>query len=120
MFSILNGNSGYGKIEIHQCNVDKTVLTSYHGLYRFPKIPFEVKNASATLQIAADVVLASVRWQVFLVYLVDTVVFLKLLLDDFEQVRRVLQFFYIEFSTNAVEKVKNLTTQRQLRSFPGL
>lgn len=55
----------------------QTAITSHHGLYRFTKMPFGLKNAPNTFQWAEDVTLTPVRRQTGLVHLHDIVTFSK-------------------------------------------
>lgn len=48
IFSTLDANSGYWKIEIDPRDRDKTTFTSHHGLYRFVRMPLGLKNAPET------------------------------------------------------------------------
>lgn len=44
VFSIIDVNSSYWQVEVEEANQDKTAFTSYHGLYRFVRIPVGLKN----------------------------------------------------------------------------
>jgi Reverse transcriptase (RNA-dependent DNA polymerase) len=53
----------------------KTKFTCHVGTFRFKRTPFGLRNAPSTFQRAMDVILSRVRWQKFLSYLDDIVVF---------------------------------------------
>lgn len=53
-------------------------------------MPFELKNALATFQRALNITLSEVRWQIFLVYLDDVIVFSRANDEDIELLDRVL------------------------------
>lgn len=88
-FSTMDANSGFWKIEIGGRDGNETSFTSHHGLYKFTRIPFRLRNALATFQRAMGVILPSMRWQFSLVYLDDIGVFLESAHDHSEEVRRV-------------------------------
>ena len=90
LFTTLDANSGYWQVEIDPADRDKTTFTSHFGLYRFLRMPFGLRNAPATFQRAMDVILASVRWQVALVYLDDVIIFSKSYRAHLEHVATVL------------------------------
>ena len=73
----LDANCGYWQIEIDEADRDKTTFTSHHGLYRFVRMPFGLKNAPGTFQRAADVIQSKVKWQSAHVYLDDVIVYSK-------------------------------------------
>lgn len=75
LFSTLDANREYWKIEIYTKDRDNTDFTPHHGIYRFIWMPFGLKKALETFQGAMDVILESVKWQFESVYLDDMVVF---------------------------------------------
>lgn len=91
IFTTLDANSGYWQIEIDDDGRDKTSFTSHHGLFRFKRMPFGLKNAPGTSQRVVDVILATVKWQFALVYLDDVIVFSSSLEDHVEHVATVLR-----------------------------
>lgn len=52
-------------------DVDKTTYVKHHGLFRYTKMPFGLKKAPTTVQIAIDAILASTKWQYAPVYIED-------------------------------------------------
>lgn len=50
MFSTLNSNSGYRKIEIDEPDQDKTAFTSHQGLYCFKRMSSGLQNTLGPLQ----------------------------------------------------------------------
>lgn len=47
IFSDLDGNRRYWKIEVGPSNLEKTSFTSSHGLYHFTRMPFCSKMSLA-------------------------------------------------------------------------
>lgn len=109
VFSTLDANSGYWKVEIDDRDKDKTAFTSHHGLYRFTRMPFGLKNAPATFQRAMDVIVAPVRWQTALVYLDDIVIFFRTLEEHITHVRQVLSLLQNAGVTLKVKKCRFIT-----------
>lgn len=56
---------------------NKKTLTFLHGLYRFFRMQFELKNAPETLKRAIYVILSTARYKNAKVYLDDIVLFFK-------------------------------------------
>jgi Reverse transcriptase (RNA-dependent DNA polymerase) len=75
VFTTLDCNSGYWQIPVHPGDRDKTTFTSLYGTYRFLRLPFGLQNASLTFQRGIDIILCGVKWETFLVYLDDVIVF---------------------------------------------
>lgn len=94
VFYTLDASSKYWQIEIDERNRDKTTFISHHGVYRFQRIPFGLNNALETFQKAMDVIPASARRQLALIYLEDIFVFSKSPVDYKGQVRHVLRLLH--------------------------
>lgn len=77
MFSTLDATSGFWQAEIAEEDRDKTAFTPHHGLFRFNRTPFKLKNAPGTYQREMDVLLTKVKWQGALFYLDGIVIFLN-------------------------------------------
>lgn len=77
IFSPLDANSGYCKIEIEEADRDETAFTSHHGLYQFIRMPFELRNAPDTFQRTMGVILSTLLWKCAIIYLDDIVIFSK-------------------------------------------
>lgn len=88
-FSALNANHSYWQVEVKETHRDKIAFTSHHGLYKFVRMPFELRNASGTFQRAMDVILLSVEGQLAIVYLNDIVGFLRSRRDHINLVKQV-------------------------------
>lgn len=56
-------------------DVKKTTFVCQEGLFEFLCMPISLQNASATLQWALDLLMASLTWEWVLIYLDDLVVF---------------------------------------------
>ena len=69
---------------------DKTTFTCHMGTFRYKRKPFGVRNAPATFQRPLDIILSSVRWKNFLVYIDDVVIFSKTDEEHFSRVSHVL------------------------------
>lgn len=94
VFSTLDANSGYWRIEIDEGNQEKTALTSNCRPHLFMKMAFGLKNALATFQMAMNVIVASVRWLLAVIYLDDIAVFSQSPMGRIEQVQRVMRLLY--------------------------
>ena len=91
VFSTLDCNSGYWQIPVAEEDKDKTAFISHFGLYRWLRMPFGLKNAPGTFQRAADIILASVKWQFVLVYLDGVIVYSKSIEEHFDHLYAVLR-----------------------------
>lgn len=58
IFTKLGENSRYGKKEIRNQDKDKKDFCSHHGLYKFIRMQFGLKNAPGTLQREIDLILS--------------------------------------------------------------
>lgn len=77
IFSSLDACSGYSLTEIDDGYNDNTTFTSHHELQIFFKIPLCLKNAPSTFQLAMDIILSMVRWQLGLVHLDNVLIFIR-------------------------------------------
>ena len=75
--SLLDGYSGHNQISIHEDDRDKTAFTTPWGTFHYDKMPFSLKNASATFQRAMDLAFANKKDVFLVVYLDDLTVFSK-------------------------------------------
>ena len=66
--------SGYWQIELEQCDREKTVFSTGHGLWQFTVMPFGLSNAPATFARLMELVLAGLPWNVRLLHLDDILV----------------------------------------------
>lgn len=71
---------------------DLTTFTSHFCLYMFLRMLFGFKNDPPTFQWVMYIILATLRWQFFLVYLDDVIIFLNTAKDHFKHVSAVLRF----------------------------
>lgn len=90
IFTTIDANSGYCEVEIDEADRDRTTFTSHHGLYRFIRMPFGLKNVQGTFQRAIDVIMSTEKFQYALIYLDDIVVFSKSVEENMTQLRKVL------------------------------
>ncbi len=61
VFTTLDCNSGYWQIPVDPDDRNKTTFTSNFGTFRFTRMPFGLRNASATFQSAVDFILAGIK-----------------------------------------------------------
>lgn len=73
---------------------NKTLFTSNHGPYRFTRMPFGLENPPRTFLRAMNVLLPRFKWQFFLVYWIDIVIFLRTSDENSNHVRQVLTLLY--------------------------
>ena len=91
VFTTLDSNSGYWRVEVAEDHRDKTTFESICDLFRFMHTPFGLKNASATFQQAFDIILARMRWETALVYLDEVIVYSRSVTEHMAYVRGVLR-----------------------------
>ena len=58
LFTTLDALWGYWQVPIAESDRDKTTFTSYMGTFRCKRMPFGLRNASATFQRALDIILS--------------------------------------------------------------
>lgn len=75
VFSTLDANNGYWKIEFDDTNKDKTAFTLHDRLYRFIRMPLELRNAPGTYQRTIEMISSRVNWRFALVHLHNIVIF---------------------------------------------
>lgn len=56
MFSKLHASSGHSEIKTDDEDIDERAFVRHHGLFKFTRILFELKNAPATFPRAINVV----------------------------------------------------------------
>lgn len=59
MFIRSDCNCGYWQVEIREEDRDKTIFTSPHGMERYTRMPFGLKNGRTTFQWVVDVILTT-------------------------------------------------------------
>ncbi len=69
-YTTLDLSSGYWQIKVAPEDQEKTSFITMDGTYELNVMPFGLTNAPATFQRAMDVVLAGLKWNSCLVYLV--------------------------------------------------
>jgi len=60
---------------MHESETQKTVFSTPHGYYQFNRMPFGLKNASATFQRLMDQVLSELQRNNMFIYLDDIVIY---------------------------------------------
>lgn len=91
VFPTLDANSGYWQIDIDRKDIDKTAFVTHHGLFKYTRMPFGLKNAPVTFQCTMDIIPASVKWQHALVYLDDIHILSKTLEVHLKHIDEVLR-----------------------------
>lgn len=61
VFSTLEADTGYSKVEIDEPDQYEMCFISHHGLYGFTRVPFGLCNAAGTFQPTIDSILSTVR-----------------------------------------------------------
>lgn len=77
IFYTLDASSRYLQVQIDDRKKDKTALASHHGMHQFTRMPFGLKNALGTFQLAMDVIIVYLRWQTALTYMIEIVIVSK-------------------------------------------
>ena len=88
IFTTLDCNSGHWQIPVAHEYRDKTTFTTHMWTFRHTRMPFGLRNAPATFQRALDIIISGVRWQTYLIYLDDVIVFSR---DTSSQIQHVDQ-----------------------------
>ena len=70
-------NAAYWQVLIADGDREMTAFVCHKGAYHYKSMPFGLKNAPATFQRALDIILSGVKWQSFLVYLDDVIIYFK-------------------------------------------
>lgn len=83
------GKSGCWQIQILETSHNKTIPSSHHGLYRFIRRAFEPRIAPALFELEMQTVASKVKGQLGPVYLDDTTIYSKPVLEHPETVRTV-------------------------------
>lgn len=68
VFSTLDKNHVYCKLEVVRVEREKTTFSSHDGLFRFTRRPCGVKKALGTFKRAIDIIVHAKRWYYALVY----------------------------------------------------
>lgn len=80
-------------IEVSPCDRDNTEFPFYHGLYRFNRMPFGLKNKPESFEIYRGFIIATMKWRFDLVYFEDVFTFFNTPEEHIDQVRKVLTMF---------------------------
>lgn len=59
----------YWQVRIFEEDWDKTAVTSYNGLFQFPRMPFGLKCAQGMFEQAMHVLLTTVKWQFSIIHI---------------------------------------------------
>lgn len=104
MFATLDANSPYWYIEIEEADMEKTSYTSRHGLHKFLRISFGLRNAPAKFQRAMDILLCLVKLHTAVVFLYNIGKFSRTVKQHMEHVSRVDTLLYDEQLTMKLKK----------------
>lgn len=77
IFLTLDANGGYWQAKRGKQDRNKMAFNSHYGFFRLIQMPFGLKNAQRTLQLAMDVLRMRVKWQIALGYLDDNEILLR-------------------------------------------
>ena len=91
LFSTMDITSAYNQIPIREDDIPKTAFTTKYGLYEHVTMPFGLCNAPASFQRLMEIALASLQWQICLIYLDDVIVFSATFDEQVERLRAVWQ-----------------------------
>ena len=69
----------------------KTAFITRKGLFQFKVLPFGLCNAPATFERLMEAVLAGLQWEIYLIYLDDTITFGKTFDEAVENLQQVLE-----------------------------
>lgn len=87
--SMLDGFSGYNKVEVHPDDREKTTFTTPWGTFTYAKMPFGLMNVGATFQRATDIAFLEENDRFVVIYLDDITVFSKSDQDHLQNLIRV-------------------------------
>lgn len=87
--SLLDGFSGYNHILVHPDDQAKTAFATPSGTFIHVKMPFGLKNAEATFQIAMDIAFAKEIHDFLVIYLDDIIVLSKFDKQHLDHLRQV-------------------------------
>lgn len=77
LFSTLDANVEFWQAGRDDKDVYKTAFVTCRELYEYTKIPFALKITPVTFQRSMDVILCTLKWEYALVYIDETILFLK-------------------------------------------
>lgn len=74
LFSTLDLQLGYSKLEGEQEDKPKTAIITKYGLFEYNIIPSGLCNVPSTFQRTVEIILSGLQWESILVYLDDIIV----------------------------------------------
>ncbi|CAF2097926.1 unnamed protein product, partial [Rotaria magnacalcarata] len=86
--STIDLRSGYWQVQMGPKSQALTAFISHKGLYEFKIMPYGLMNAPVTFQRLMDIVVAGLKWQCYLVYIDDEIIYSRTFdrhLDDLTQ-----------------------------------
>lgn len=75
IFATLDFIPGYWQIQMEEADIETTVFACPISLFKFVQMPFRLKNAGATLQLALDLLMMGLSLEEVLVHLDDLIIF---------------------------------------------
>lgn len=78
VFSKFGIVSGYWQIDIINFETNKTAFIPYHASHRFIRMLFAQSSVHSPFQGTMEVTFSSIKWQLFIVYIINAVVFSKM------------------------------------------
>ena len=85
----------------------KTSFTYHAGTFQCIRMPFDLRNASATLQRGLDMILTKFKWKRCLVYLDDEIIYSNSVEEHIEHLNDVLTCLKLAGVTLKISKCKS-------------
>lgn len=89
-FTTFDAYCRYWQIKISQQHLPRMEFVFHAGAFECSLMSFELTTAASCCQRALDVKLTTYKWETFLVYLVDVIIFYNNLSDHIKQVNEIL------------------------------
>ncbi len=129
IFSCLDLFSGFHQIPLDPETKHKTAFVTHQGQYQFTSMPFGLKNAPATFQMAMSEVFRGMNWKNMLVYIDDLILFsnsyekhMSELKDVFDRLRHYnlkLQPAKCKFGARSVTYLGNIISKHGIAVDPA-
>jgi len=89
-YSTFDLRSGFHQVAMDPRDINKTTFVCHRGTFRYPKMPFGLCNAPASLQRLMDIVLTGLNYEICLAYLDDIILYSGDLATHLERLERLL------------------------------
>lgn len=104
MFSTLNANCVYWKVDREEEETLKTTFTSYYGPYKFLWIRDGLKKSPSMFHGVLDVICSTVKWEQVHIYLYYVIVFRNTLKEHIKHVESMLRLLSDTIGTIETKK----------------